>query len=179
MTPRQAASASLGALKRVEIERCLDDFTVRLEVVENTDQLLDHYAKHHGDNLDMMPYYAMLWPSAEALVEYILEHALDMPHSRVLELGCGLGYPSIVCARMGASVVATDYHPDCLPLLERNVALNQLKNVETRCLDWSQVEHAGVDLVLGSDLLDEVLHLVLWCGQRGGGSHCVLNSLKD
>jgi len=155
MTPARAAPPKLESLSRVEVERRLDDLIVRLELVEDTDHLLDHYARHHGDDLDMMPYYAMLWPSAEALVEYIVESPVAMRNKRVLELGCGLGYPSIVCSKLGAKVVATDFHPDCLPLLRRNVSLNALQEFETYCLDWGQMERAEFDIVLGSDLLYE------------------------
>lgn len=155
MTQSRAASAVLSSLKRVEIERHLKPFTIRLEIVEDTDLLLDHYARHHGNDLDMMPYYAMLWPSAEALVEYILDSALPLRNARVLEVGCGLGYPAIVCAKLGAQVVATDFHPDCLPLLQRNAALNDLQQFEAHCLDWTKIEQSDFDVVLGSDLLYE------------------------
>ncbi len=75
---------------------------------------------------------------------------------RALELGCGLGLPSLVAARRGASVTATDYHPHNEPYLRRNLDLNGITGVAYRVLDWAappQDEDYG--LVFGSDLLYE------------------------
>ena len=45
--------------------------------------------------------------------------------ARVLELGCGLGAPSIVAARAGADVLATDGAPDAVAFAAHALALNE------------------------------------------------------
>src|SRR4051812_32331908 len=60
-----------------------------------------------------IPYWARLWPSGLALAE-ALAAAPPQPGTRVLELGCGLGLPSIVAARAGADVLATDAASDAV-----------------------------------------------------------------
>jgi predicted nicotinamide N-methyase len=80
----------------------------------------------------------------------------------VLELGCGLGLPALVAARLGARVIATDCHPDVPAFLERNAALAEVA-IEYQALDWRVADeldalrerHGPFDLVLGSDLLYE------------------------
>ena len=58
---------------------------------------------------EFLPYWAERWPSGIALAEHLAAH--DLRGARVLEIGCGLGLPSLVAARLGADVVATDWSP--------------------------------------------------------------------
>ena len=45
---------------------------------------------------EFMPYWAELWPSGLALAGYV--GRLDLAGRRVLEVGCGLGLPSLAAA---------------------------------------------------------------------------------
>jgi predicted nicotinamide N-methyase len=77
---------------------------------------------------------------------------------RVVELGCGLGLPSLAAALRGADVLATDWAEDAIDLLGRNAERNGLLLRAAR-LRWSEPEPmlraAPWDLVLGADLLYE------------------------
>ena len=55
---------------------------------------------------EFLPYWAELWPAA-ARARGALPERLD--GLRVLELGCGLGVPSLVAAARGANVTAVDW----------------------------------------------------------------------
>ena len=105
---------------------------------------------------EYLPYWAELWPSGLALARALDGHALR--GRRVVELGCGLGLPSLLAARAGARVLATDWAPEALELLERNAARNGLALRSAR-VDWrapgALVAEAPWDLVLGADLLYE------------------------
>jgi len=71
-----------------------------------------------------------------------------------VELGCGLGLPSLVAAARGARVTATDWAHDAIDVLRRNAALNQLElDVERR--DWREPWPARFDLALAADVLYE------------------------
>src|SRR5207248_11031318 len=76
----------------------------------------------------------------------------------VVELGCGLGVPSLVAARGGASVLSTDERPEALELLDRNARENRLA-LETARVDWNApaavVSRGPFDLVLAADVLYE------------------------
>jgi predicted nicotinamide N-methyase len=103
---------------------------------------------------EFMPYWAELWPSGIALARHVV--ALPLSGRRVLELGCGLGVPSLAAALAGGDVLATDWAPEALALLETNAAANGLR-VETLVLDWRDSAPAGgpFDVVLAADVLYE------------------------
>lgn len=76
----------------------------------------------------------------------------------MIELGCGLGLPSLAAARSGAEVLAVDAEPDAIELLESNARENGT-TVETAVADWSRpdalLERGPFDLLLAADVLYE------------------------
>jgi predicted nicotinamide N-methyase len=105
---------------------------------------------------EFLPYWAERWPSGIALAAHLA--AYDLRGTRVLEIGCGLGLPSLVAARLGADVVATDWSPDAIALLERNASRNGLR-VTAVPADWRDTDAIGslgpFDLVVAADVLYE------------------------
>jgi predicted nicotinamide N-methyase len=100
---------------------------------------------------EFLPYWAELWPAARALAAAM---PLELDGLRVVELGCGLGVPSLVAAARGASVTATDWAQDAVALLGENAAANELELcVEAR--DWRDPWPAQFDLALAADVLYE------------------------
>jgi predicted nicotinamide N-methyase len=103
-----------------------------------------------------VPYWARLWPSGETLAMQLAKSPPG-PGTRVLELGCGLGLPSIVAARGGADVFATDSNTDAVAFAAHSLALNELEATVARA-DWTSdgdalVERGPFDLVLAADVL--------------------------
>ena len=102
------------------------------------------------------PYWSVLWRSGVALAREL--DGVALRDLRVVELGCGLGVPSIAAARAGAIVLATDACAEALTLVERNARANGVR-VETAAVDWSApeelVSRAPFDLVLAADVLYE------------------------
>jgi predicted nicotinamide N-methyase len=101
----------------------------------------------------LVPYWSVLWRSGVALAHELA--AEDLTGRRVIELGCGLALPSLVAARQGADVLATDRERAGLELAERNARENGL-TLRTRYLEWDEGDPpAGFDLVLAADVLYE------------------------
>jgi predicted nicotinamide N-methyase len=100
------------------------------------------------------PYWAELWPSSVALARAVA--AAKLAGARVLELGCGLGLPSIAAALRGAHVLATDRSADALGFTTYNAGLNGV-SVEVGVCSWAHPEsvlsRAPWDLVLAADVL--------------------------
>jgi predicted nicotinamide N-methyase len=104
----------------------------------------------------MAPYWTVFWRSGVALAREL--EAVELRGLRVVEVGCGLGVPSIAAARAGAEVLATDVHTEALGLVERNAQENHVR-IETATVDWTApaelLRRAPFDLVLAADVLYE------------------------
>jgi predicted nicotinamide N-methyase len=121
---------------------------------------------------EFLPYWAELWPSGVALARAVGGRALG--GRRVLELGCGLGLPSIAAALAGGRVLATDWSADAVAAAAGNAERNGA-TIETLVCSWTDpaqfAQRGPWDLVLAADvlyekrdvepllaLLDELLH---------------------
>jgi len=118
----------------------------------DSEELLDDEA---FEQEEFLPYWAELWPSAVALARVVWD---IRPAGRVLELGCGLGVPSIAAALAGAEVLATDWSSDALDFARRN-ALRNGARLETLLASWARPAdlraRAPFELVLAADVLYE------------------------
>jgi predicted nicotinamide N-methyase len=105
---------------------------------------------------EFLPYWAELWPSSLALARAIAGRALR--GARTLELGCGLGLPSIAAALAGGRVLATDWSEEAVAMTAVNAERNEA-DVETLVCSWTEPDlllaRAPWDLVLASDVLYE------------------------
>jgi predicted nicotinamide N-methyase len=105
---------------------------------------------------EFLPYWAELWASAVALAHDVSMRSLR--GAPTLELGCGLGLPSIAAALAGGRVLATDWSPDAVSATAANAERNGVE-VETLRCSWAEpeplLERAPWPLVLASDVLYE------------------------
>jgi predicted nicotinamide N-methyase len=105
---------------------------------------------------EFLPYWSELWASGVALAHDLSRRALR--GASVVELGCGLGLPSIAAAIAGGRVLATDWSHDAVNATAANAALNDAR-VETARVAWdapdSIVERAPWRYVIASDVLYE------------------------
>jgi predicted nicotinamide N-methyase len=119
----------------------------------DSEELLDEEAFEREEYL---PYWAELWPSGVALARAIGSRSLG--GVRVLELGCGLGVPSIAAALAGARVLATDWSADAVAMAAENARRNGAV-LETAVVDWAApdelVAAAPWPVVLAADVLYE------------------------
>jgi predicted nicotinamide N-methyase len=126
---------------------------LRIRRPPSADALIDEHAFAEDE---FLPYWAELWPSGLALANVVA--GLDLAGRRVVELGAGLGLPSLASALAGADVLATDWADDAVALLRENAAANGL-SLRVERVRWDEPEpllaDAPWDLVLGADLLYE------------------------
>jgi predicted nicotinamide N-methyase len=139
---------------------------LRIEALASLDQTIDllfEELKRTGDERlleDLCPYFGKVWPAARGLAEHLALHPLE--GRTLLEVGCGLALPSLLAARKGARVVATDFHPDVPAFLELNLKANALTpaQLEYRALDWRKpgALTEPFEWIVGSDILYEKQH---------------------
>jgi predicted nicotinamide N-methyase len=119
----------------------------------NADELID---EDSFDEDEFLPYWAELWASGVALAQVV--PSLDVNGRRVLELGAGLGLPSLAAALSGADVLATDWAEDAVALLKANAKRNSIR-LRVKRVRWDEPEpllrNAPWDVVLCADLLYE------------------------
>src|SRR3954466_4346393 len=103
-----------------------------------------------------VPYWARPWPSGVGLAGALYD---DPPASglHVLELRCGLALPSVMAAKAGANVLATDGSTDAVAFAAHVLALNEVEG-EVAHVDWSTpgdalVARGPVALVLAAGVL--------------------------
>ena len=133
--------------------------TLEVRRPRDTEALLDEEA---FEREEFLPYWAELWPSGTALARHVSGRALK--GARVLELGCGLGLPSLAAALAGGRVLATDWSPRALELLRDNADRNGAA-LQTALLDWRSphwaIDRGPWDLVLAGDVLYERHNVLL------------------
>jgi predicted nicotinamide N-methyase len=112
--------------------------------------LLSEEAFEHEE---FLPYWAELWPSALALARVVARRPLT--GRRVIELGCGLGLPSLAAALAGGRVLATDWSPDAVAMTACNAERNGVE-LATAVYRWdAPPPEPPWPLVLASDVLYE------------------------
>lgn len=84
-----------------------------------------------------------------------------LARKRILEIGCGLGLPSIVVKKLGGDITASDYHPLAESFLRENTILNALEPISFQSGDWNHanLNREKFDLIIGSDVLYEHQHI--------------------
>ncbi len=162
---RTSLAAQLAELRGVpegRLPAALVDIAVQRVELPGEDALLafprDWEALRHEEGAvgRPVPYWARAWPSGVELARWLAEEP-PPAGARVLELGCGLGLPSIVAARAGAHVLATDASADAIAFAAHLLHLNGGTG-EVGLVDWAEhgdtlVELGPWDLVLAADVL--------------------------
>ncbi len=123
-------------------------------------------AMRQGISSATWPLFGLLWPSGAQLAARMALRPV-LAGERILELGCGLALPSLVCHRRGADITASDCHPLTQGFLQANLGLNHLLPMKYRHGHWSKpgslkqddgapaidMVRGRFDLIIGSDLL--------------------------
>ena len=160
------------------------DLTLNIDCLADVEGAIDlvfHWLEGLGRSADeierLAPYFGVVWPSALALAEYVSGHlgAPKLAGKKVLEIGCGLAVPSLVCATLGADVTVSDGHPDVLRFLERNVLQVGDPDITYITADWTSgtMDVGTFDFIIASDILYEAYHADFFCEviRRHAGPH--------
>lgn len=126
----------------------------RIDFVHPREAMELLYEQNFDADEEYPPYWAELWPSGVELA--YAASVRELAGAAVLELGCGLGLPSIAASLAGGRVLATDRSPDATAFTTVN-ARRSGAILETAVCDWAVpdliVDRAPWGLVLASDVL--------------------------
>ena len=127
-------------------------------VLADPDAPLDQITQEEFDRDDeRMPYFGLIWPSAESLVSKVLAGP-RLDGRRVLDLGCGLGPCGFAAVRRGAHVTFFDWEPRALEIVAASARAGGVPDeaVDLVVGDWRAPPRFGpFDLILGADVLYE------------------------
>jgi predicted nicotinamide N-methyase len=91
-----------------------------------------------------------------ALARHLSER--DLAGTSTIELGCGVGLPTVLALVRGASVLATDHYEAALDFTAHNASTNLDLEPDMILLDWREPDIKGIgtfDLVFAADVLYE------------------------
>ena len=111
------------------------------------------YQKIAAENTaTIFPYWAKVWASAHAMTQFLQEEPTWIQNKIVLEIGAGVGIPSFCIASLTKKIIISDYAPDAVALLQKNINHLALDNASAACIDWNTIsEDITVDTILLSD----------------------------
>ncbi len=99
------------------------------------------------------PFWAKLWPSSIALLDVLKAHPHLIQNKHVLEIGAGIGLPSLMMADIARSIQISDYDKEAVALIQKNIEHLQLQNAEALQLDWNNVpENLNPEVIILSDV---------------------------
>lgn len=100
----------------------------------------------------IFPYWAKVWASAHAMTQFLQEEPTWIQNKIVLEIGAGIGIPSFCIASLTKIIIISDYAPDAVALLQKNINHIALNNAQAACMDWNTIsEDIIADTILLSD----------------------------
>lgn len=106
-----------------------------------------------NDAATPFPFWAKIWPSAIALTDFLQQQPHWIKDKQVLELGAGIGLPSLRMAQQAGGMLISDHSPEAVALLQKNIEYLGLVNVTAVCLDWNDLpEKIRADTLLLSDI---------------------------
>ena len=99
------------------------------------------------------PFWAKLWPSSIALLDVLKAHPYLIQNKHVLEIGAGIGLPSLMMADIAKSIQISDFDKEAVALLQKNIEHLQLQNAQALQLDWNKMpENMNAEVLILSDV---------------------------
>lgn len=111
------------------------------------------YDKRKEEDVNLpFPYWAKIWASSKAMVNFLQEEPHFIENKKLLEIGAGIGIPSFFMAQKAREIIISDYDNEAVALAHKNIAHLNLSNLTSIVLDWNDIpEHIIADTILLSD----------------------------
>lgn len=99
------------------------------------------------------PYWAQVWHAAIGLCVFLQEHPEYIKNKTVLELGAGLGLPSIFAGDKAKQVCISDKSAEAIAIVEQSLLYHKLNNVSCKVVDWNYIDELTLpEVILLSDI---------------------------
>jgi predicted nicotinamide N-methyase len=129
-------------------------------IIRNTE-----YNFNFPENDDMTPetFWTVPWTTIPEIVKVF--DTLDGNNKTAIELGCGLGIPSLAATLAGYTVTATDYIVEATTWTKNNILAHTNVTVQTEVLDFTNIPdtHVKYDMVIACDVLYKDDYQIAMC----------------
>lgn len=99
------------------------------------------------------PFWTQIWPAAMGLCIFLEKHTELIKNKTVVELAAGLGLPSLLASIEAKSVSMSDYLPDAVQLMQRNIDYNKIENLHCSLINWNKLpDGVKADVLMLSDV---------------------------
>ena len=134
-------------LQRVKLNTELTLYVPDPALIQST------YQKLVAENTEtIFPYWAKIWASAFAMLQFLQEQPLWIQDKIVLEIGAGIGVPSLSIAAQAHKIIISDYAPDAVAVIQKNIEHLKLSKALAVCIDWNHIPDEMIaDTILLSD----------------------------
>lgn len=135
------------------IERfCFGSYTIDL-LVPDARAIEEMYREQQAKDPGFpFPYWSQVWPASLALCEWLAKHPEWMRNKKVMELGAGLGLPSLLAAGLAKEVHSSDYISGAVECCRQSAVLNGLP-IHCETLDWTSLPSGlTTEVLLMSDV---------------------------
>ena len=143
-----------------QISYQLENRNLALVEITNAEELFDQLIAKGPENLEVkdeqIPYWSEIWPSALGISAYLLQNPKLVSGKSIVEIGCGMGLPGMICKLMGAEVLLTDYLTDAQAAANLLWKLNALPLPKWQTMDWRNPDPTvKADILIASDVIYE------------------------
>lgn len=107
------------------------------------------YALTHGSpDFDMTGQH--VWEGGEVLAKFIIENSELFKGKNIIELGSGTGLTGLVASQYAKITVLTDYIPEVMDLLEKNIIESKHRSEDHQIayavLDWEHTKYEDISI---------------------------------
>ena len=132
----------------IELEKGLSVYIPKQHLVKPTYETL-----LASNTSEPFPFWAKLWAASKVLTQFLEANPQWVKDKVVLEMGAGIGQPSLTMAHIAKEVIITDHNKDAVELLEKNMLHLGLTNARAMQLDWNSYDNfIPTDTILLSDI---------------------------
>jgi predicted nicotinamide N-methyase len=135
----------------IQLTQISADKEIYIPDYEQVKQVYSSLLNH--DPSTPFPFWAKIWPSAIALCDVLKAHPHLIQDKYVLEIGAGIGLPSLLMAGIAKSIQISDHDKEAVVLLQKNIEHLQLQNAQALQIDWNAIpENRHPEVILLSDV---------------------------
>ena len=138
---------------QIKLETTLHSYAGKCILLLEPDEDLLQQDFDSGNSSQPVPFWARVWPSAKGLCSFLESRIELVEGKKILELGAGLGLPSLLSAQFASEVLCTDCCKEAMEIASQSAAINKLHNTKCCCYDWhTEATLPDFDVLLLSDI---------------------------